>query len=195
MHTLELVPSSRTQPSDKIGDCRERFRWRVTVRDVADADVEHIDADFERFVIQAKSGEGNVITRLIGIQYDGLPQQRDGLRGVACGFVGVGSEAQRVGIGMVAGDQGRENFDGRLVLSRISKGDGDVIKAAALETKLAGREALWALVQSGRHPAATIFWARTHCGLAKPQEQQTKSSSSAKTYYHGVPPPVLRILV
>ena len=71
---------------------------------------------------------------------------------------------------------------------------GDIIKAAALETKLEGREALWAMVQSGRHPAATIFWARTHCGLAKPQEQQTKNSSSARTYYHGVPPPVLRIL-
>jgi len=67
---------------------------------------------------------------------------------------------------------------------------GDVIKAAALQTKLEGREALWALVQSGRHPAATIFWARAHCGLAKPHEQQTKSSSSAKTtYYQGVPPP------
>jgi hypothetical protein len=42
---------------------------------------------------------------------------------------------------------------------------GNEIKAAAITAKLEGLEALWAVAQSGRAPVATIYWAKTRCGL------------------------------
>src|SRR6202020_2041552 len=91
------------------------------------------------------------IARLIGIEDDGLAQQRDGLRGVSGGFIGVGSEAPCVWIGVVAGDQRRENLDCRLVLACVSEGDSLVIARPGLLRQGSGQ-----LLKDGSSVSGTL---------------------------------------